>query len=697
MLLTQNSHLYSTTSNRLFYQSQKSIERSVERLASAKRVNSARDDAAGLSIHTRLEQQIRTASKERANLQQQISFAQTAQGTLGEVQERLMRLREIGVQAANATLNEQDRKSLQSEAEGLLKTIDELAQSEFNQQKIFGRSYTFDTGKTEQNPRGLTRLDLNDLESTSFTRVSRNTSSLGVNAFVDWQQGDIRFGQDIRLRYTSYGLEPIGGVEVRATQASDDTLSTEYNAGSAIAKAAAINAGTRDHGVSAEVHAATARLTINSAINLENVSFDINGLTVKDLQIMPGDGGDTLINYLNDFSDQTGVVASRREFGEVLLTAEDGRNIIIEASNHDLANQLGFFGNQKPSFQYDKKIVVGGKLSLFSEQDYQLYYDNPIMNESLGLIHDLNSFNTDFVDLRMESGGKMTFHRTGLREGFPFANAYTEDSNSEIPSYLHRIDGDRINSFRLNNWKNHLSSFRDMDGPIELIYAFESPSYLRQLNFRENTIDGDPLEGLGMITESQWIRRRNSSYYYDGNFFFNDLALEFDASKMNLIDMHRAHGADSVDAFKMSVFEPIYYSNNVNLLVSNHPSIVSQGLVQMNGDHQEMEVIGIDFESQERAVASLAIIDRALGEVMANQIDLGALQNSLEHSINRVEQSQSDLTQADERIVSADFAVETAELTRAQIQQSLGQEMLSKVNIDSQLALALVRSGRRKV
>ena len=75
MLLTQNSHSYSTTSNRLFYQSQKSIERSVERLASAKRVNGARDDVAGISIHTRLEQQSRSATKERANLQQQISFA----------------------------------------------------------------------------------------------------------------------------------------------------------------------------------------------------------------------------------------------------------------------------------------------------------------------------------------------------------------------------------------------------------------------------------------------------------------------------------------------------------------------------------------------------------------------------------------------------------------------------------------------
>ena len=117
----------------------------------------------------------------------------------------------------------------------------------------------------------------------------------------------------------------------------------------------------------------------------------------------------------------------------------------------------------------------------------------------------------------------------------------------------------------------------------------------------------------------------------------------------------------------------------------------------MNADRQEMEVTGIDFESQEGAVAALAIIDRALGEVAANQSDLGALQNSLEHSINRVEQSQSDLTQADERIVSADFAVEVAELTRAQIKQGLGQKLLSKVNVDSYLALALVRAGRRNI
>ena len=136
---------------------------------------------------------------------------------------------------------------------------------------------------------------------------------------------------------------------------------------------------------------------------------------------------------------------------------------------------------------------------------------------------------------------------------------------------------------------------------------------------------------------------------------------------------------------------------HLDLFVEQHPGVVQQGLVQMNADRQEMEVTGIDFESQEGAVAALAIIDRALGEVAANQSDLGALQNSLEHSINRVEQSQSDLTQADERIVSADFAVEVAELTRAQIKQGLGQKLLSKVNVDSYLALALVRAGRRNI
>ena len=83
--------------SRRFGQTQADIQRSVERLASAKRINHSTDDAAGLAIHTRLEQQVRTAAKERTGIQQQISFAQSAQSKLNEANTALLKLREMAL------------------------------------------------------------------------------------------------------------------------------------------------------------------------------------------------------------------------------------------------------------------------------------------------------------------------------------------------------------------------------------------------------------------------------------------------------------------------------------------------------------------------------------------------------------------------------------------------------------------------
>ena len=94
-------------------------------------------------------------------------------------------------------------------------------------------------------------------------------------------------------------------------------------------------------------------------------------------------------------------------------------------------------------------------------------------------------------------------------------------------------------------------------------------------------------------------------------------------------------------------------------------------------------------------VAALGIHTRLEKQVLSANKEREGLQNeiSFAHSMNRVEQTQFDIAQADERIMSTDFAIEVAELTRQQIKQNLGAELLSKVNIDRTLALALVQSG----
>lgn len=110
----------------------------MQRLSSGLRINSAKDDAAGLAIAERMTSQIRGFAQGWRNVNDSISLLQTAEGSLATVSDSLQRIRELAVQAANGTNSKQDRQALQDEIDQLIKHIDNIgAGTKFNGQKIF--------------------------------------------------------------------------------------------------------------------------------------------------------------------------------------------------------------------------------------------------------------------------------------------------------------------------------------------------------------------------------------------------------------------------------------------------------------------------------------------------------------------------------------------------------------------------------
>src|ERR1035437_8438460 len=105
MSSTINTNMASLNAQRNLNSSQGALHTSLQRLSSGLRVNSAKDDAAGLAIATRMESQIRGLNQAVRNASDGISLAQTAEGALGSIQTNLARMRELAVQASNATSN----------------------------------------------------------------------------------------------------------------------------------------------------------------------------------------------------------------------------------------------------------------------------------------------------------------------------------------------------------------------------------------------------------------------------------------------------------------------------------------------------------------------------------------------------------------------------------------------------------------
>ena len=127
-----NTNIASLNTQRNLSTSQSALHTSIERLSSGLRVNSAKDDAAGLSIATRMDAQVRGMNVAMRNANDAISFAQTTEGALGKVTDALQRMRELAVQGANGTNGTADLANLDTEYQSLVAEVTRLGTTKFN-------------------------------------------------------------------------------------------------------------------------------------------------------------------------------------------------------------------------------------------------------------------------------------------------------------------------------------------------------------------------------------------------------------------------------------------------------------------------------------------------------------------------------------------------------------------------------------
>src|SRR3954463_3737341 len=143
MPLTINTNVASLNAQRNLNASQGALATSLQRLSSGLRINSAKDDAAGLAISERMGAQIRGLNQAARNANDGISLSQTAEGSLAQIANNLQRIRELAVQSRNATNTASDRAALDTEAQQLKAEIDRVATTtSFNGVKLLDGSFT---------------------------------------------------------------------------------------------------------------------------------------------------------------------------------------------------------------------------------------------------------------------------------------------------------------------------------------------------------------------------------------------------------------------------------------------------------------------------------------------------------------------------------------------------------------------------
>lgn len=189
MAQTINTNIASLNAQRNLNSSQGDLATSLQRLSSGLRINSAKDDAAGLAISERFTSQIRGLNQAARNASDGISLAQTAEGALAEVTNNLQRIRELAIQSSNATNSQSDRDALQTEVTQLLNEIDRVAnQTQFNGVKLLDGSFTgavFQVGANAGETITLaSTTDANTAALGNVTQASVSDNVSGITGFA---------------------------------------------------------------------------------------------------------------------------------------------------------------------------------------------------------------------------------------------------------------------------------------------------------------------------------------------------------------------------------------------------------------------------------------------------------------------------------------------------------------------------------
>ncbi len=338
MASTINTNINSLTAQRNLSMSQSSLSTSMQRLSSGLRINSAKDDAAGLAIADRFTSQIRGNTQAARNANDGISLAQTAEGALGSIGTNLQRIRELSVQSANATNSASDRAALQQEVGQLASEIERVAtQTQFNGINLLDGSFTaqaFQVGANVGQTITVSSIDsARGSDLGKYNGVNLTSTSIGT-------ANSTAAAQSLVIGSTTYNL---GSITNDAKVIANAITAQNIAGMTATANKTTVAGGTQAVTTST---AGTATLSVNGVTLTLNATTDAATNRAN------------AVTAFNNASASTGVTAKDTGSG-VELTAADGRNIAVSgfALGTAVATTIADFG-------LAAEAVTGGTLNI---------------------------------------------------------------------------------------------------------------------------------------------------------------------------------------------------------------------------------------------------------------------------------------------------------------------------------------------
>jgi len=350
-----NSNIASLNAQRSLMGSSRSLETSLKRLSSGLRINSAKDDAAGLAIASRMSAQVRGLNQAVRNANDGISLAQTAEGALSESSNILRRVRDLSVQAANDTNSASDRSALQSEVSQLQQELNRIAnETEFNGKKLLDGSFVAQNFQVGANANQTVSLTMTSAKATDIGNHALSTGAVTVQtgAALPTQAAGGIGAQTL----TVAGPNGNGTVTVATTDAARDVAASVNNVSSSTGVTASARTTTQVTGVGTGTWSFNLYGSNSTAVAISaNVtsSSDLNGMA----------------DAINGRAASTGITATASG-GTLTLTSEQGYDIAIENATNGVATMS--FGGQTLTSGGTDSARQTGVVSFASSQAYSV-------------------------------------------------------------------------------------------------------------------------------------------------------------------------------------------------------------------------------------------------------------------------------------------------------------------------------------
>jgi flagellin len=628
----------------------------MERLSTGKRINSAKDDAAGLAIASRMNAEVRGMNVAIRNANDGISLAQTAEGALGEVSNMLQRMRELAVQAANGTNSSTDRAALQAELAQLVAEVDGVS-----------KSTTFN---------GVQLLD-GSSKNVSLQIGTRATDNLsfGISAADAKSLGLVGYAVDGQL--TTGRVGAVNGLAV------DDVLingkaafATAPTAATAAALATAINTNTAQTNVKA-----TAYNTLTSA-QPNATSFAAGAVLINGSSVGAAGSVEELVANIN--RDAAGVTATLNDSGTITLSNNTGADIVIAGSNPSAGGfTAGTFTGYVAINSVDGTDIkvqaknaangfVGGAGTLADVKafglnetgDGKVFSGSAVSTTALSATDDLKingvlvgksdaasaASKAAAINKLTEQTGVLASAKTTVKVAVDFATA---------PAATDTV----INGVTID-----LSAATKLSDVVTAINTAAPGSVVASADDQGNLI----------LTASDGSDIKIQDV--GGDMFTSATSLEGETGTGTLAAGLTVGGRITLAS-----------QTGADIRVDGSSATLTKAGLALQGGSSDLLGGAMSITTVAGARGALDQIDKALDKVSAQRGALGAVQNRLETRVNVLTSSSTNITEAQSRIEDADFSVETTKLAKAQILSQAATAMLAQANQSQQGVLSLLR------